>query len=111
MSSVEAFIKPHLFASEGDEQCGEEYAKPISVSGNRVRAVPQEWLNSFGHQFYFHKRTFSQIKQQDNNDWKICLEGRLFEAGKKLCITDYEELRSYISQELGGELTGGIADE
>ena len=35
-------------------------------------------------------------------DWKLRLEGRLFETGRKINVTGFDELRSYIKAELSG---------
>ena len=41
------------------------------------------------------------MERQSEEDWKLRLEGRLFEAGKRLSITGFEELRRFIKRELG----------
>ena len=41
------------------------------------------------------------MERQSEEDWKLRLEGRLFEAGKKLNVTGFEKLKTFIQQELG----------
>ena len=65
-----------------------------------IQAIPQAWADSFGSQFYIHERTFKDLSMQDAGEWKLRITGQLFEAGKKLNVTPFEELKSYIQQEL-----------
>lgn len=74
--------------------------KPIMSSGKRVRAFPQEWMNSFGKEYYLHELSIAALEAQSEEDWKLRLEGRCFEIGKQLDVTPFSELRSYIKQEL-----------
>ncbi|MDL2238361.1 recombinase family protein [Christensenellaceae bacterium OttesenSCG-928-K19] len=111
MTDAEAFIKPHMLTGgEGEESEGDA-AKPLSVSGARVRAVPQEWMNSFGNQYYLHQHSFPPIESQSENDWKIRLEGQLFETGEKIRVTGFDELKRFISQEIGSGASEGAIDE
>jgi len=74
---------------------------PLAPVGKRIRAIPKEWTTSFGKQFYIHEQDAAALERQSEGDWKLRLEGRLFEAGKKLNVTGFEELRAFIKQELG----------
>ena len=73
---------------------------PLTISGKRVRAIPEQWIKSFGTQFYLHDKTISELVAQSEPDWKLRSEGQLFETGKKLNVTDFEELRKYIKEQL-----------
>ena len=42
----------------------------------------------------------SALAEQNAQDWKLRMEGQLFETGKKLDVTPFAELREYIRQEL-----------
>ena len=37
---------------------------------------------------------------QNEKEWKLRLKGQLFETGKELNVTSFEELKEYINQEL-----------
>ncbi len=111
MNDAEAFIKPHMLAGEGAPGCEADAVRPLSVSGARVRAIPQKWTSSFGNPYYLHRRIFPSIASEGKSDWKIKREGQLFETGAKIRVTDFEELRRFISQELSRDIPEGIADE
>ena len=105
MSDAEVFIKPYLIAGSAEADSPEDDVKPLSVSGTRVRAVPQEWMSSFGNQYYLHQHIFPPVESQSENDWKIRLEGQLYDAGEKINVTGFDELKSFITQELSrGEM-------
>lgn len=100
MNDAEVFIKPYLLAGKGDAENQNSAIKPLSVSGKRVRAVPEEWTGSFGNQYYLHQHIFPPIESQSENDWKIRMEGQLFETGEKIHVTGFDELRRFINLEL-----------
>lgn len=105
MSDAEVFIKPYLMAGAAESDAPKDEIKPLSVSGTRVRAVPREWMSSFGNQYYLHQHIFPPVESQSENDWKIRLEGQLFETGEKIHVTGFDELKRFINQELSrGEL-------
>ena len=105
MNDAEVFIKPYLMAGAAESDAPKDEIKPLSVSGTRVRAVPREWMSSFGNQYYLHQHIFPPVESQSENDWKIRLEGQLFETGEKIHVTGFDELKCFITQELSrGEL-------
>lgn len=105
INDAEAFIKPYLMTGSAEADSPEEEVKPLSVSGTRVRAVPQEWMSSFGNQYYLHQHIFPPVELQSENDWKIRLEGQLYDTGEKINVTGFDELKSFITQELSrGEM-------
>ena len=99
INDAEAFIKSYLLAGQKGEQSASEAVQPLSISGKRVRAVPEEWIGSFGKQYYLHQHSIQLIRNQSEEDWKIRMEGQLYETGQKLHVTGFEELRTYIRQE------------
>ena len=111
INDAEAFIKQHMLTGGDGAATESAGAKPLSVSGTRVRAVPQEWMNSFGNQYYLHQHTFPPIESQSENDWKIRLEGQLFETGEKIRVTSFDELKHFINQEIGRGASEGAIDE
>lgn len=76
--------------------------QPFLPSGKRIRAIPKEWAETFGKPFYAHEMSLSALAEQDEQDWKLRMQGQLFETGKKLDVTPFQELRSYIREELSG---------
>lgn len=76
--------------------------QPFLPSGKRIRAVPKEWTDSFGKPFYVHEMSLSALAEQKEQDWKLRMEGQLFETGKRINVTPFAELKAYIRQELSG---------
>ena len=96
----EVFIRSNSLMTAGDIPVSSESIQPFLPSGKRVRAIPEEWTNSFGKPFYAHELSFSALAEQNEQDWKLRMVGQLFETGKKLDVTPFAELRAYIMQEL-----------
>ena len=101
VNDAEAFIKSYLLSGSKSTEQAKEPVQPLSVSGKRVRAVPEEWIGSFGKQYYLHQQSFPPVCDQSEEDWKIRMEGQLYETGQKLRVTGFDVLRDYICQELG----------
>lgn len=101
VNDAEAFIKSYLLSGPKSTEQAKEPVQPLSVSGKRVRAVPEEWIGSFGKQYYLHQQSFPPVCDQSEEDWKIRMEGQLYETGQKLRVTGFDLLRDYICQELG----------
>ena len=101
VNDAEAFIKSYLLSGSKSTEQAKEPVQPLSVSGKRVRAVPEEWIGSFGKQYYLHQQSFPPVCDQSEEDWKIRMEGQLYETGRKLRVTGFDVLRDYICQELG----------
>lgn len=95
---AEVFFKPYMIGGSETDDSGP--VKPLTRSGSRVRAIPEAWKDSFGKQYYLHQHVASPLENQSEEDWKIRIEGQLFETGEKLRVTGFDELRNYISQEL-----------
>ena len=73
---------------------------PLTKHGKRIRAIPETWENSFGSEYYTHQRNFPPVEQQNEQDWKLRIEGQLFEVGRRLNVTGFDKLKQYIEQEL-----------
>lgn len=97
----EAYFKPNVLSKEnGEEDCIN--VQPLMPSGKRIRAIPESWTSSFGKQFYAQEKSVTELQRQSEEDWMLRLEGQLFETGNKLHVTAFEELKSFITQELQG---------
>lgn len=99
-ADAEALIRPSAIPGTGGAPC-EAAILPLASVGKRIRAIPKEWTTSFGKQFYLYEQDAAALERQSEEDWKLRLEGRLFEAGKELNVTGFEELRAFIKRELG----------
>ena len=74
--------------------------KLLTRSGKRVRAVPESWTESFGNDYYLHEQTLEALYNQSEKEWKLRLQGQLFETGKELNVTPFEILKTYINEQL-----------
>ncbi len=110
VKDAEVFIKPHVLVEKDEMESEVDAVTPLSVSGTRVRAVPQEWAKSFGNQYYVHQHTFPPAEPDSEHDWKIRMEGQLCETRKKIHVTSADELKRFISQELNGGTPEGKVD-
>lgn len=98
-AEAEVFVKSFVVPSDGTAPVEQEEPKPYQ---RRIRAIPELWTQTFGKQFYIHEQTIIALENQNEEDWKLRLEGRLFETDSKLHVTSFEVLRDYIRQELKG---------
>ena len=87
-----------------DDSGSEKSDLSLSSQGRNVRAIQAEWFTSFGKEFYFHEQTLIELESQSERDWKLRMEGTTFNAGKKLNVTGFDELKAYIWKELGKEI-------
>jgi len=96
----EAFLMPALINGVQPEARGS--VEPLAYSGKRIRAIPENWTSSFGKQYYVHQMELPPVDAQSEEEWKIRVEGQLFETGRQLSVTGFDELRQYIRMELSG---------
>ena len=96
----EAFFKPYIVPLEADDGSG--VMQPYLPSGKRIRGIPEAWTERFGKEYYWQEHTLAELAAQSESEWKLRLEGQLYETGKKLNVTSFEDLRTYIKQELNG---------
>ena len=84
----------------GKAATGAESTTPVYRAGKHIGVVPSSLTTSFGRDFYT-ERAMNELAQQTREQWKIRIEGQLFNSGRRLNITPYEELRAFIAEELG----------
>ena len=96
VANSEAFFKSYILPKQTVEGNAALDVQPFLPSGKRIRAIPEEWTSSFGREFYLHELDVSALAAQSEEDWKLRLEGRLFESGKRLNVTGFAELRQYL---------------
>lgn len=78
---------------------------PITRTRKMIKAIPAEWASHFGKPFYQHEQTLSALQSQSRQDWQLRIEGQLFETGKRIQVTDFDEIRNYIRGELSSVQT------
>ena len=109
----EVFFRSNSFpVKELNSDAGKAVSiQPFLPSGKHIRAIPKEWTDSFGKPFYIHELSLSALAEQNEQDWKLRMEGQLFETGKKINVTPFTELRSFIRKELSTISTMEAAHE
>ena len=100
--SAEAFFNSGTLPVLEADTDGETTAQPLTSEGNYTRAIPEEWTKSFGQSYYLHEQPLAILACRDEADWKLRLQGQLFETGKPINVTALEEIRQYIRNELSG---------
>lgn len=101
LSEPEIFIQSFLMTGTDDvSNCGNGIS-PLSTSGKRIRAIPQKLADSFGSDFYTHRYSAASLETQNEEEWKLRIQGQLFETGEKLQVTGFDELKQYITEQLG----------
>ena len=92
---AEAFFKSTVLPEGGASEI-----QPFATGNRRIRAIPEGWISSFGQPFYIHEQSLRALAAQSEKEWKLRMEGRLFETGKRINVTPYEVLREYIMEQL-----------
>ena len=106
----EALLKSYVLPSQQTTEDGKSSIQPLTPVGKHIRAIPEKWITSFGKQFYLHEQTFSALENMTKNDWELRMEGQIFETGKRLKVTGFDELKEYITQELGGSMPQEVSN-
>ena len=99
---AEAFFKSYVLTEKETNEDGESTVHPLTPEGKHIRAIPAQWTKTFGKEFYLHEQSLSALERMTKDDWELRIEGQLYDTGKKLNVTGFDELRRYIMQELGG---------
>jgi len=102
--NTEAFFQSYVLPGQEEDEEGNATVQPFTPSGKLIRAIPQAWTDSFGKEYYLHEQTLAELANQSKEDWQLRMEGQLFETGKKINVTGFDTLKSYISHELNGIL-------
>ncbi len=109
-ANSEAYFRADMLRAASKDENGEPI-QPLTPSGNRIRAIPEEWTITFGKQFYFHEQSLAALESQSEEDWKLRLQGELFETGKKINVTSFDVIKSYIKQELSIAIPQEVPNE
>ena len=102
VADSEAFFKSYILPSKESGEGGAGSVQPFMPVGKHIRAIPEQWTNTFGKEFYLHEQPLSDLASLTKSDWELQMKGQLFETGKKLNVTGFDELKQYIKSELGG---------
>ena len=110
-ADCETYFKSYMVPRQEKTDEGTASLKPLTAHGNYIQAYPEEWAMSFGKPYYFHERSVEELENQSELDWQLRIQGQLFETGKKINVTPFEELSRYIRQELSGISLEEVTDE
>ena len=87
--------KEEYFSVTGKDATGQ-----IACSGNYIKAIAGTLGLGFGNDYYV-ERSRSELTKLTKEEWKTDMAGRMYTAKDKLNVTPYEELRSFIKDQLG----------
>lgn len=107
----EAFLGPKALEKAGLDNQDVPRVQLLTSSRKYVRAIPAQLTQHFGKPFYLHEQTLTALAEQNETDWKLRMEGQLFETGKKINVTSFDILRSYIRKELSPETQMEVSNE
>ena len=93
-ANAEMFYSPD---SDNGEGAG---STTSSQNRNQFRMSPEHWHGRFGKMFCLDERTEIEIATQSEADWKLMIEGQLYNTGNKLQITSYTIIRAFIKEML-----------
>ena len=72
----------------------------INRQGRRIRGVVGAFGQGVGNAYYVEK-SMTELRNLTRQEWQTQLAGRMFSTDSALRVTPYEELRSFIQEELG----------
>lgn len=72
----------------------------INRQGRRIRGVVGVFGQGVGNAYYVEK-SMTELRNLTRQEWQTQLAGRMFSTDSALRVTPYEELRSFIQEELG----------
>lgn len=102
VENCETFVKPYLIPTDNVSENEPSTFRPLTPVGKHIRAIPQDLAGTFGKQFYIHEQSLAVLAHQSESDWKLRMQGQLFDSGNRLNVTSFDELKEFISQELEG---------
>lgn len=98
LSEPEVFV-PEFMLSGGDAEGGSN-EKPLLQSGKHIRAVPDEWTESFGREYYLQRHIDDNRVPKKDADWNVRTEGEAFPIGEERHVTDVSVMKEYIQSEI-----------
>ena len=72
----------------------------ISRQGKRIRGVVGDFGQGVGNGYYVEK-SMTELRNLTRQEWQTRLAGQMVSTGTELQVTSYDELRSFIQEELG----------
>lgn len=72
----------------------------ICRQGKRIRGVVGDFGQGVGNGYYVEK-SMTELRNLTRQEWQTRLAGQMVSTGTELQVTSYEELRSFIQEELG----------
>ena len=110
MHRAEEFMEPDLktrYRIKGGLQyivygrfAGVKVVDLICRQGKRIRGVVGDFGQGVGNGYYVEK-SMIELRNLTRQEWQTRLAGQMVSTGTELQVTSYEELRSFIQEELG----------
>ena len=109
LTQPEIFV-PEYMISGGDADDGSR-ERPLLQTGKHVRAVPDEWTETFGREYYVQKHFEETNMPQKDSDWDVHTKGEVFPVGDERHVTDVATMKEYIQSEILKSLPLEVHDE
>lgn len=94
-TNASVYIKMNAESEEESLQ-----GKQLSRAGSRVHAIMGDFAQKVGDEYYVEK-SLNELRNLTKEQWHTRLEGQMFATGTEIQVTPYEELRSFIQNEMG----------
>lgn len=79
---------------------GEEPGTPNTKSGKTVVGLPIQLASGFGNNYY-EELSYEHLANMTRGEWKTRVDGKLVKTGMNLQVTDFDTLKSFITEQLG----------
>ena len=71
IEDAEIFFKSYMLPTTEYANNEDVSIQPLTPSGTRIRAIPKEWADTFGDQYYIQSKTIAELKNQKEKEWKF----------------------------------------
>jgi DNA invertase Pin-like site-specific DNA recombinase len=85
------------FASDGTQIMSHSDIRPIICTPKTICAYPENWVSTFGSDYYRHAQTREMATFAKTGEWNIHSEGLAFNEAP-LIVTDIENVKIHINQ-------------
>lgn len=86
----------------------EESSTPLIPGKNHIKAMPEDWLKTFGRKYYIQKQAADKV---ESSAWDIQNEGSVYDEENQLKVSDPQVLREFINQELSNGNKEAVSNE
>lgn len=106
LAETEVFLPTRILADRSEED--EESSTPLIPGKNHIKAMPEDWLKTFGRKYYIQKQAADKV---ESAAWDIQNQGSVYDEENQLKVSDPEVLREFINQELSNGNKEAVSNE